>query len=210
MPPSLIFHAGCLLIGDMKTAIAKHRKLLLIVAILLVAVIVVARFSGAPGPSDHSADYNEALSRYPAVYADDAVVENFARVYSDLKSPELASAIYGAYAEELYFNDTFNTFTTLAELKEYLLHTADNLRKSSVRIEDIARSGNDVYIRWHMAIEVNVKGRDIDSRSIGITHLRFNEQGRITVHQDYWDGVDAFYQHLPYVGHWIRKLREQL
>ena len=194
----------------MKTTIAKYTRPVLITVVLLTAALVIARCGSTPMLSNYSTSYQQALTQYPASYASDTLVEQFAAVYSDLKSPDLGAAVDNTYAVDLYFNDTFNTFTSRQQLKEYLLHTADNLRTSSVRVDDIARSGNDVYIRWQMAIELDVKGRKVASDSVGITHLRFNGEGQIVVHQDYWDGVEGFYQHLPYVGYWIRKLRDKL
>ena len=61
-----------------------------------------------------------------------------------------------------------------------------------------------------MVMEFKVKRKDIYSKSIGMTQLRFNQEGKIIFHQDFWDSTEGFYQHLPYVGYWIRKIRSKL
>ncbi|UTW46264.1 nuclear transport factor 2 family protein [bacterium SCSIO 12696] len=163
-----------------------------------------------PPNSFNSQNYQNALARYPGTLASDEDIQRFASVYGDLKSKELNESINSLYAESLYFNDTFNTFEHRNELRDYLVHTANNLITSEVVVDDVARSGNEVYLRWTMTISLSVKGKVINSESAGVTHLRFNPNGKVIVHQDFWDGVDGFYQHLPYLGGATKLLREQL
>ena len=53
-------------------------------------------------------------------------------------------------------------------------------------------------------------GQDIDIQSIGISHLRFNADNKIIVHQDYWDSMQGFYQHLPIIGGVLRWIKNGL
>ena len=108
------------------------------------------------------------------------------------------------------FNDTFRTFRDRKSLTAYLQKTGETVDKLNVEINDIARSGNDVYVRWSMYMQFSVLGKTVNSDSVGMTHLRFNEAGEIILHQDFWDGADAFYQHLPVIGMGIRQIRGQL
>ena len=163
-----------------------------------------------PANSYHSAHYQSALAKFPAQPASEQALSNFSEVYGDLTAPTLSESVNNLYADSLYFNDTFNEFENRTEVHDYLLHTAENLSRSKVLIDDIARSGNEIYVRWTMTISTEVKGKAIESESTGITHLRFNSDGQVVVHQDYWDGVDGFYQHLPYVGAAVKLIREQL
>ena len=42
-----------------------------------------------------------------------------------------------------------------------------------------------------------------------MTQLRFNSDGLVVLHQDYWDSAGGFYDHLPVVGGllaWIRSM----
>ena len=86
-------------------------------------------------------------------------------------------------------------------------HQVDHLE---VQIEDIALSKQDIYVRWVMRMQFSVMGKKVDSESIGISQLRFDEDGKIILHQDFWDGVDGFYQYLPIIGYSLRKIRNQL
>jgi len=61
-----------------------------------------------------------------------------------------------------------------------------------------------------MVMEFKAKSKDIYSKSIGMTQLRFNQEGKIIFHQDFWDSTEGFYQHLPYIGYIVRKIRSKL
>ncbi|AFI84308.1 hypothetical protein Q7A_1481 [Methylophaga nitratireducenticrescens] len=78
------------------------------------------------------------------------------------------------------------------------------------QVQDVARGEHDFYVRWIMRLQFTVMGKQVNSESIGISQLRFNKQGQIIFHQDFWDGVDGFYQHLPIIGYSLRKIREKL
>ena len=130
--------------------------------------------------------------------------------YLDLKILPKAANIKEVYADSFYFNDTFKTFRTIDELIPYMEETAENVQTTTVEILDVSKSDTDYYLRWKMVMEFTAKGRDIRSVSIGMTQLRFNEAGKIILHQDYWDGAEGFYQHLPYIGYFVRKVRDSL
>lgn len=139
-------------------------------------------------------------------------VKQFADVFNHLQSADLASIIDQVYADSFYFNDTFRTVTDKQALTTYLQETGAAVNSIAIKIEDIAQSeqNRDMYVRWTMTMQFSVKGKVVDSQSVGISHLRYNENGKIILHHDYWDGVDGFYQHLPVIGFWLRKIRDQL
>jgi len=44
----------------------------------------------------------------------------------------------------------------------------------------------------------------------GGTHLVFNDQGRVTLHRDYWDAAEELYEKLPMVGALMRWLKRRI
>ena len=73
---------------------------------------------------------------------------------------------------------------------------------------------NDTFhiqtLRWKMQTQSKVWWKTLTIDSFGMTHLRFNEQGQIVLHQDYWDAAGGFYEHLPLLGSSIRSIRSNL
>ena len=151
-------------------------------------------------------DFKESLSSDQVITA----VSQFTNTFEALTSPDLSQRVNQIYAEELYFNDTFKTIINKDELVAYLDETAEKLINSEISFAQPLINGNDAYIRWSMKIQFKAGGKTIESDSIGMTHLRFNDQQQIIIHQDYWDSAYGFYQHLPVVGGLVRWVQNKL
>ncbi|NVK21762.1 MAG: nuclear transport factor 2 family protein [Kangiellaceae bacterium] len=136
--------------------------------------------------------------------------KRFTSLFGDLKKGANENTIKQLYAADFYFNDTFKTIKNIDELVSYMEETSKAVDVTTVDILDVSKSQTDYYLRWVMHMQFTAKGKKVDSRSIGVTQIRFNEQGKVILHQDYWDGAEGFYQHLPFVGYIIRKVRDSL
>jgi hypothetical protein len=158
-------------------------------------------------------DYLAALDHYHGV-SDAEVIERgvrrFTETLGDLTVADLRQRVEATYADDLYFNDTFKTLRRLDELAPYLAETGEKVSQSRVDVLSHVADGEDVYVRWVMDFTFSAAGREIDSRSIGLSHLRFDDSGRIVLHQDFWDSADGFYSNLPFVGGLLHRVRKQL
>ncbi|MDZ7789654.1 MAG: nuclear transport factor 2 family protein [Xanthomonadales bacterium] len=154
------------------------------------------------------AAYNEALESRPGhSSAIDSGVAAFQQTFADLTRDDLAERIGELYAEEFYFNDTVHIARERSELVDYMVRTGQGLEQNRVEVHKVIRDGSDVYVRWEMTFRTRALAKRIESHSIGMTHLRFNEQGKIVLHQDFWDSGNALYAHLPVVGFFVRRAR---
>lgn len=161
--------------------------------------------------SSYLDDYQQAIKTKGTLPADKTLAASgFINVFNQVQQADIVNIIEQTYAESLYFNDTFRTITDRKALIQYMQQTGQQVDRLDVQIEDIAYSQQDIYVRWTMRMQFTVLGRKVDSQSIGISQLRFDEQGKIILHQDFWDGVDGFYQYLPIIGYSLRKIRNQL
>jgi hypothetical protein len=68
----------------------------------------------------------------------------------------------------------------------------------------VAVSGADCYVRWTLEFRTKnlAGGKPIVTE--GVSQLRFDEQGRIVLHQDFWNPAAGIYGHLPVLGPAIR------
>ena len=155
-------------------------------------------------------DFMDILKTIPATESHNSPDEHFGQLFKNFHQDAREEIIRDVYADSFYFNDTFKTFRSIDELIPYMEETAKNVETTTVKILDVSKSDTDYYLRWEMTMKFSAKGRDINSRSIGMTQLRFNQDGKIILHQDYWDGAEGFYQHLPYIGYFVRKVRDSL
>ncbi|QOC23339.1 nuclear transport factor 2 family protein [Wenzhouxiangella sp. AB-CW3] len=156
-------------------------------------------------------EYDQALSRFAGQDAQiEQGLERFAAAFSDLTAPDLAERFQALYASEIYFNDTLHVFHERDALVDYMRRTGASLTESHVEIKQVIQDEADVYVRWVMEFKTRAAGRDVHSHSIGMTHLRFDENGQVVLHQDFWDSGHALYAHLPFVGFAIRQARNRM
>lgn len=163
--------------------------------------------------SYYADEYLQALQTYRGVDDSEIIsggVERFAATLGDFTITDLREQVESLYADELYFNDTFKTLRSIDELAPYLQETGETVISSKVEVLSHSQDGEDVYVRWVMDFAFKAAGKNIESRSLGISHLRFNENGEVILHQDFWDSNDGFYSNLPFVGGLLHRVRNKL
>ncbi len=150
-----------------------------------------------PGANLQGSAEREALTR-------------FKNYLSNLNEENIRKNTASTYSTDAFLNDTLKTEIGAADIEKYFLGTAGNADEIRVEFKDVARSGNDYYLRWVMDVKFKKFHRGQSFRTVGITHARFNEQGLVTLHQDYWDSTTGFFQHVPVLGAGIRYIKSLL
>ena len=79
-----------------------------------------------------------------------------------------------------------------------------------VTIDDVAKSGDNYYVRWTMVFSAPLLSGGAPVHSIGISQIRFNREGKVAVHQDFWDSGKNMYGHLRFVGGAVGIVRKRL
>jgi len=104
------------------------------------------------------------------------------------------------YASDAYLDDTLATHHGADEIESYFIKTSETMTSYDLTIDDVARSGNDYYVRWTMQFAAPALSGGKPVESVGISQVRFNRDGKVAFHQDFWDSGKNFYAHLPVVG----------
>jgi len=172
--------------------------------------VICCTSGGERMQNDRVDNFLNLIQTIPSTSTHPDPAKHFSLVFKDFHKDANEQRIREVYAESFYFNDTFKTFRNIDELIPYMEATAENVKTTTVEIMDVSKSDTDYYLRWKMIMEFTAKGREIRSVSVGMTQIRFNTEGKIILHQDYWDGAEGFYQHLPYIGYFVRKVRDSL
>ena len=151
--------------------------------------------------------YVEALQRYPGVQPVSAArLDAFVRFFSHADDQSAPVTAVELYAPQLYFSDTLFT----SERHEAVLSHLDRMRQAAgelrVTVLDRQIDGADVYLVWRMHASFTPVRKPVISDTVGVTHLRFDDQGRIVLQQDFWDSAEGFYRHLPVMGALIRSI----
>lgn len=140
-----------------------------------------------------------------------AAIARFQRFFADFSPNKIASLLEQTYSADVWFNDTLKTIRGTAQLREYLRHSAEAVESCTVEVHETLNNNlGDYYVRWTMSIRFKKFKRGQTTQTIGISHLRFNEQGLVCLHQDYWDSTAGIFEHIPVLGWLIGKIKARL
>jgi hypothetical protein len=146
----------------------------------------------------------------PESAAEKAAVARFESFLSDLSTSSVKSSIREVYAPKFYFNDTLKTIRDVDALEKYFLASDDAMSSYGLKVEQTISTPEGVFVRWRMDIVFRKFHKGERQSSIGITHVRFDKDGRVVYHQDYWDSGSNFYEKLPVLGALIRAVKRRL
>ncbi|MFP1683487.1 nuclear transport factor 2 family protein [Alloalcanivorax sp. C16-1] len=183
------------------------RALLVPVALTLLLTGCASR--AADQQQGYSHLYEQGLRSQQGVsQVSDQALQRFIDLYSPIDVDYIEAHLDEVYAPELYFNDTLATIYDRDTLKAHMLKTAERLDYMNLDVQQTWRDGQDVFLRWIMETHFSIMGSEREARTIGISQLRFDDQGRVIFHQDFWDSSQGLDQHLPILGTVTRWLRE--
>ncbi len=139
-----------------------------------------------------SATEQEAIARFSAFY----------QVFSE---EVIRQDVRTVYAKDAYFGDVFKEVQGLDNIEEYFLKSAETIHECTFDIQDIAVHDGNYYFRWTMNLTTK-RYRDKPIQAKGMSHVRFDREGKIIFHQDYWDS-GVIYEKVPVIGAVIRWIK---
>jgi hypothetical protein len=159
-------------------------------------------------------DYNAALAKPMAPATAEAErrgLEDWKALLSHLTVENVRDRAGRVYAEETFFNDTLKPLRSAAEVEAYLIETAELLESGTVEYRDTVRADDGTwYVRWEMIYRGKKLAGGEPIRTIGMSQLRFDADGRVVLHQDFWDASRGIFEHIPVVGAQVRWIKKRL
>jgi len=149
------------------------------------------------GPPRGSAAEKEAIARF----------EGFLGHLTEKVAREQTEKVY---APNAFLNDTLRTIHGSPAIRDYFIKTAQGLESMTVTFDDVAVSGHNYYFRWTMDTRMKHLAHGKKVRTIGVTMVRFDTQGRVIIHQDFWDSAQGVWDHVPGVGAAIRWIQSKI
>jgi len=193
------------------------KMLALFIALLFLVFFLLHRVGVSPrhDATRPNAEYAAHLARSAELAVDppagsdeeENMVARVRRAFTPFDPGNIRAHFPVAYAQEFYFRDAFHSFTERDAMVEYMMKTALQSPGVTFEFEPPARRGIDFYLPWVMVIP-DPKGGEAQ-RSIGVSRLRFNAQGKVIFHQDYWDSADVLVPRVPVANGLIELVRRR-
>ncbi|MGK5069760.1 nuclear transport factor 2 family protein [Janthinobacterium sp. RT4P48] len=140
----------------------------------------------------------------PAV-APEGALARLVGFYENLSLEGLAQ-LGAVYAPEARFKDPFNEVAGHAAILAIFEHMFVQVDAPRFVVLDSMGQGEQAFLTWEFRFRMKrwVAGEQCIR---GATHVRFDAQGRVVLHRDYWDVAEELYEKLPLLCGFMRLLR---
>jgi ketosteroid isomerase-like protein len=150
---------------------------------------------------------NESLPQpaQPSVEVNvDAIVHFF-----ETLSPAALTQIPRFYAEDAVFKDPFNAVRGLQAIDKIFAHMYVALDNPHFVVQERIVQGHQCFLVWNFKFHFKRFDTTTLQTVRGGSHLKFDTNGRISLHRDYWDAAEELYEKLPVVGRLMRWLKKR-
>jgi limonene-1,2-epoxide hydrolase len=135
-------------------------------------------------------------------------VHQFKDFYRVFSSEKIRSDVRALYREDAYFRDGFREVMGIDAIEKYFVSSTEAFLECTFDIQDVAVHEGNYYFRWVMTLVLK-RSKDERIQAVGMSHVRFDERGKIIFHQDYWD-TGLIYEKMPILGHIITWIRQRI
>jgi steroid Delta-isomerase len=112
------------------------------------------------------------------------------------------------YAPDALFKDPFNEVRGVPAIRAVFEHMFASLDAPRFVVHQAVGSGDQWFLTWDFLF--GLKRYASGTQCVrGATHLRFDADGRVVMHRDYWDAAEELYEKLPVVGGLMRWLKRR-
>jgi steroid Delta-isomerase len=139
--------------------------------------------------------------------ATDLHLARLVHFYENL-SPETLDNLHTVYTDAVKFKDPFNDVQGLNPLRRIFQDMFVHVQLPRFKVQEAIGHDNQGFLIWEFTFVK--KGLPSPMCIRGSTHVRFNHEGRVDWHRDYWDAAEELYCKLPVVGGVFRWLQRKM
>lgn len=133
-------------------------------------------------------------------------IARFKEFYRVFSAEVIRKGLRGLYADGAYFRDGFKEVVGIEAMEAYFQKSAEGIESCTFDIQGVAVDDGNYYFRWVMHLRMK-RSPDDPIQTVGMSHVRYDAEGKVIFHQDYWD-TGAVYEKIPVMGaviRWIKK-----
>ena len=156
----------------------------------------------------HNTEPHEEETLQPGSEQERAAIERFVSLYTTYTEDNVRRHVHDLYAQDAYYRDSFTEIQGIENIEAYLIQGTRIMHDLTFDLQDVAVNNGNYYFRWITRFSHKRK-KDKVTHLPGMSHVRFNEEGKIIFHQDFWD-AGIIYEKLPLVGFFIRWLKKRM
>jgi hypothetical protein len=137
-----------------------------------------------------------------------AAIELFSYLLANFTEDNIRRYVHDLYAPNAYYRDSFTEKQGVENIESYFIQGAQTMHELAFDLQDVAVHDGNYYFRW--ITQFSSQGKEDDVIYLpGVSHVRFDKEGRIIFEQDFWD-AGVIYERIPIVGFFIRILKGRM
>ena len=123
-------------------------------------------------------------------------------------SLESTALLEQIYAADAFFKDPFNEVTGVPAIRAIFAHMFEQVDAPRFVVLLHMGQGDDAFMTWefHFSMKRFSRARQCIR---GATQLKFDANGLVSYHRDYWDAAEELYEKLPLLGGLMRWLKRR-
>lgn len=130
------------------------------------------------------------------------------RAFFESISPEALRRIDEIYAADAFFKDPFNEVRGLERIRRIFEHMFVQVEAPRFVVREVVTDGRHAFLTWDFLFRARRLG-EAQQVIHGASHLKFDADGRVNYHRDYWDAAEELYEKIPLLGGLMRLLRRR-
>ena len=138
-----------------------------------------------------------------------AAVERIVQMFETL-SPASVEQLAAIYTPHARFKDPFNEVRGLPAIQRIFTHMFGQVAEPRFVVTEKVADQNGAMLVWEFYYRVKLWGKGEAQVMRGVSHLKFDADGKVCYHRDYWDAAEELYMKLPAIGTLMRGLRRML
>lgn len=138
-----------------------------------------------------------------------AAVDALVPFYEHLR-PEDVPRFDTYYRHDARFRDPFNHVSSIEGIKRIFTHMFTQVNDPAFRVTKVIIGEGDAMLFWTFHFRFKGMGCKSVQSLEGVSHLEFDDEGRVTLHRDYWDAAEELYGRLPVIGSIMRGLQRMI
>ena len=136
-------------------------------------------------------------------------IERLVRFFEQLAPADL-DRLAECYAPDAAFKDPFNEVRGVPAIAAIFRHMFVSLHEPRFVVTARVQQGDEAFLCWDFHFRFRRSGPAGLQTLRGATRLRFDTQGRVVLHRDYWDAAEELYEKLPLLGGLMRWLKRRV
>ena len=125
-------------------------------------------------------------------------------------TPESVSRFPEFYAENAWFKDPFNEVRGVGAIQRIFSHMFGQVDEPRFVVSERVADTQGVVLIWTFHYRSRGASNAEEYIIRGVSHLKFDADGKVAFHRDYWDTGEELYMKIPLLGALMRFLRRRL